>query len=55
MKIRFLKAKHWLLITLLGIMGVASSCTKMYDCPEDEFKPMYGCPPSEYNDSLPNE
>ena len=50
MKIRFLKAKHWLLVALMGLMGLATSCTE-----EDEPIDMYGCPPSEYNDSLPNE
>ncbi|MBR6844818.1 MAG: hypothetical protein IKM79_06965 [Bacteroidales bacterium] len=51
MKLRFLKAKHWLLLTLLGWMGVAVSCTEKYGCPEDG-PDMYGCPPSEYNDSI---
>ena len=53
MKIKFLKAKHWLLAALMGLMGVATSCTVEYGTLEPED--MYGCPPSEYNDSLPNE
>ena len=52
MKIRILKAKHWLLVALLGLMGVASSCAKEYGPLEPD---MYGCPPSEYNDSLPQK
>ena len=53
MKLRLLKAKHWLLITLMGMLGVnVSSCEKMYGCPEDEITPMYGVPSTEYNDSI---
>lgn len=42
MKLRLLKAKHWLLITLMGLLGL-SSCEKQKD--------MYGCPEPDYNDS----
>lgn len=50
MKLRLLKAKHWLLITLMGMLGL-SSCEK-YGCPECEITPMYGVPSTEYNDSI---
>ncbi len=44
MKIKFLKAKNWLLLALMGLLGF-SSCTKMmYDCPPDEYRG--------YNDSV---
>ena len=46
MKIHFLKAKHWLLIALLGIMGF-SSCSK--DENDDEIQLMYGVPETTYN------
>lgn len=49
MKTKFLKAKYWLLMALMGLLGVATSCEK-----ESEPIDMYGCPPTEYNDSLPN-
>lgn len=43
-----------MLIVLLGIIGaVVTSCEK-YGSPEDEFTNMYGCPPSDYNDSIQN-
>ena len=50
MKKRLLKAKHWLIVTLMGMLGL-SSCEKqldMYGCPEPGFddtlrvEPMYG-------------
>lgn len=44
MKIRLLKAKHWLLITVMGLFGL-SSCEKQLD--------MYGSPEPDYNDSTP--
>ena len=47
MKIRFLKAKHWLLIALLGLMGL-SSCSK--DDENDGPYLMYGPPPKAYNE-----
>lgn len=43
MKIRFLKAKHWLLISVMGLFGL-TSCEKQLD--------MYGSPEPDYNDSL---
>jgi hypothetical protein len=46
MRIRLIKAKHWLLLAVMTLIGIASSCSKEVD--------MYGCPPSEYNDSLLN-
>lgn len=45
MKLRLLKAKHWLLITLMGMLGL-SSCEKQED--------MYGCPEPDYTDSTPD-
>lgn len=42
MKIRLLKVKHWLLISIMGLLGL-TSCEKQKD--------MYGCPESSYNDS----
>ena len=50
MKRRYLKAKHWLLLFLLGLLGVSVSSCEKYGTPEPYE--MYGCPPSEYNDSL---
>lgn len=43
MKIHFLKAKHWLLISVMGLFGL-TSCEKQLD--------MYGSPEPNYNDSL---
>ncbi len=36
MKIRFLKAKHWLLISVMGLFGL-TSCEKMYGSPEPDY------------------
>lgn len=56
MKLRLLKAKHWLLITLMGMLGL-SSCEKqkdMYGCSEPDYndstgmEPMYGVPETEF-------
>lgn len=46
MKLRFLKAKHWLLIALLGLMGF-TACSK----DDDENRPMlmYGVQEKTYN------
>lgn len=50
MKTRFLRAKHWLVVSVMALLGL-SSCEKqldMYGCPEPEFDdstrmaPMYG-------------
>ncbi len=46
MKLRFLKAKHWLLIALLGLMGF-TSCSK--DDEDDRPMLMYGGPEMTYN------
>lgn len=43
MRLRLLKAKHWLLITVMGMFGL-SSCEKQLD--------MYGSPEPNYDDSL---
>lgn len=43
MRLRLMKAKHWLLITVMGMFGL-SSCEKQLD--------MYGTPEPNYNDSL---
>ena len=52
MKLHFLKTKRWLLIALLGIIGAVSASCEKYGSPENEFINMYGCPPSDYNDSI---
>lgn len=54
MRLRVLKAKHWLILTLLGMLGMAS-CSKDKDDGPSEIKVMYGCPTSEYNDSIANQ
>ena len=41
-----LKAKHWLLIAILGLMGL-SSCSK--DDDSEGPRLMYGPPPKAYN------
>lgn len=46
MKIRYLKAKHWLLITLLGMLGLASCCK---DEEEPRFETDYGVIETPYN------
>lgn len=46
MKLRFLKAKHWLLIALLGLMGF-TACNK--DDEDDQIRLMYGPPEKAYN------
>ena len=46
MKLRFLKAKHWLLIALLGLMGF-TACSK--DDKDDQIREMYGVPETTYN------
>lgn len=45
MKLRFLKAKHWLLIALLGLMGF-TACSKDED---DQIQLMYGPKETAYN------
>lgn len=45
MRRRFLKAKHWLLIALLGLMGL-TSCGK--DDESDSPYLMYGVPEKTY-------
>ena len=46
MKIKFLKAKHWLIIALMGILGL-SACSK--DENDDSPRLMYGPPPKACN------
>ena len=46
MKLRCLKAKHWLLIALLGLMGF-TACNK--DDEDDQIRLMYGPPEKAYN------
>ena len=46
MKIHVLKAKHWLLLVLLGMIGF-TSCSK--DDEEDQIHLMYGVPETTYN------
>ena len=51
MKIRFLKAKNWFIVAFLGLMGVSVCSCEKYGTQED----MYGCPTTEYNDSILNQ
>lgn len=53
MRIKYLKFRHWLLMALLGAVGVAS-CSK-YGTPEEDYdgpRPMYGVIQTEYNENL---
>lgn len=43
MKIKYLKTKHWLLMSLGGLLGITLGCEKPY---------MYGCPEGSFNDSV---
>ena len=52
MKVRFLKAKNWLIVALLGLMGVGICSCEKYGTQEED---MYGCPTTEYNDSILNQ
>ena len=55
MRLCYLKAKHWLLIALLGVVGATVSSCEKYGCPEcEEPADMYGSPETEYNDSIVN-
>ena len=47
MKIRFIKAKHWLLITLMGMLGL-SACSKDDD-EEPRFDMDYGVIETTFN------
>ena len=47
MKVKYLKFRRWLLLALLGTLGVAS-CSKSTD---DDIQLMYGVPETEYNDN----
>lgn len=49
MKVRFLKAKNWLIVALLGLMGVGICSCEKYGTQEE------GCPTTEYNDSILNQ
>lgn len=46
MKIWFLKARHWLLVALLGLLGF-TACNKEDE--DDQIHLMYGVPESTYN------
>lgn len=48
MKPRFLKAKHWLLISLMGMLGF-TSCCKDNDEEEPRPVPMYGVQETTFN------
>lgn len=48
MKPRFLKAKHWLLISLMGMLGF-TSCCKDNDEEESRIAPMYGVQETTFN------
>ncbi len=43
MKIKYLKAKHWLLMSLGSLLGITIGCEEKY---------MYGCPEMPYNDTV---
>ena len=49
MKVRFLKAKNWLIVAFLGLMGVSVCSCEKYGTQEE------GCPTTEYNDSILNQ
>jgi hypothetical protein len=46
MKVKFLKARHWLLVALLGLLGF-TACNKEDE--DDQIHLMYGVPESTYN------
>ena len=48
MKLGFLKAKHWLLISLMGMLGF-TSCCKDNDEEEPRIAPMYGVQETTFN------
>ena len=39
MKIKYLRTKHWLLMSLGGLLGITLGCERpdMYGCPEGPF------------------
>ena len=45
MKIRFLKLKHWLVVTVMGLLGLSS-------CVGDKQEAMYGGPEPDYDDTI---
>ncbi len=47
MKIRYLKAKHWLLITLMGMLGLSACCKG--DDEDPRFETDYGVIETTYN------
>ena len=54
MKIRLLKAKHWMLISIMGLLGVSSCQKDMYGTPETPYNdstnvPMYGVQEMQFN------
>ena len=52
MKVKYLKLRRWLITGLLGLLGIGVSSCEKYGCPEDEIEAMYGCPVTEYNDTI---
>ena len=46
MKIRFLKAKYWLIVSIMSLLGL-SSCEKQLD--------MYGSPEPNFADTTSNQ
>lgn len=38
MKIKYLKVKNWLLVSLASLLGISTSCAKEYGCPEEEYR-----------------
>lgn len=52
MKTKYLTFRRYIIISLLGLLGIGVSSCEKYGCPEDEIELMYGCPTTEFNDSL---
>lgn len=54
MRISYLKFRRWLLLALLGVMGIGVSSCEKYGSPEDDYdgpRPMYGVIQTEYNEN----
>ena len=47
MKIKYLKLKHWLLVSICGLLGITTGCSDDKD--DGEIVSMYGCPEGTYH------